>query len=100
MKHLKINDNKGFFLRKTVGEEPEWILIDQIGKDDLIQLLNSAITEDFIMDEYNEDILQNKAHQIIYKNINEKFKELIANKTRFKDESENLYRDALEKYSS
>ena len=100
MKHLKINDNKGFFLRKTDGKEPEWIIIDQIGKDDLIQLLNSAITEDFIMDEYNEDILQNKAHRIIYKNINEKFKELITNKTRFKDESESLYREALEKYSS
>lgn len=52
------------------------------------------------MDEYNEDILQNKAHQIIYKNINEKFKELIANKTRFKDESESLFKEAIDKYSS
>ena len=65
-----------------------------------MNLLNKAIDSDFEMDEYKEDILGNKAHQIIYKNIYEKFVTLLANKSRFKDESENLYKDALKKYST
>ena len=97
MKYLKIEDNKGFYLK----EEPTgaiWIELDQIGKDDLFFLLNKAIVEEFEMDLYNEELLANKAHQIIYKNFHEKFTDLLANKSRFKDESENLYKIALEKY--
>ena len=52
------------------------------------------------MDEFNEDVLSNKAHLIIYKNIYEKFSDLLTNKTRFKDESESLYKVAIEKYST
>lgn len=100
MIHLKIENNKGYFLRKKEEESTEWVQIDQIGRDDLTQLLNSAIAHDFKMDEFQEDKLSNKAHQIIYKSLYEKFKDLLANKTRFRDESESLYKDALEKYST
>lgn len=97
MKYLKIEENKGFFL-KGENESAVWIEIDQIGKDDLFYLLNKAISAEFEIDPYNEELLANKAHQIIYKNFHEKFVDLLANKTRFKDESENLYKTALEKY--
>jgi hypothetical protein len=97
MKYLKIEDNKGFFY-KVESETSTWIEIDQIGKDDLLNLLNKAIGDDFEMDAYSEENLANKAHQIIYKNLHEKFADLLSNKTRFKDESENLYKVALEKY--
>jgi hypothetical protein len=97
MKYLKIEDNKGYFLREKEGIT-EWELIDQITKDDLFYLLNKAIDDDYEMDEYDEETLANKAHQIIYKNIHEKFLDLILNKYRFKDESEALYKGAVEKY--
>jgi len=99
MKYLKIDNNKGFFL-KGEADLAIWTEIDQIGKDDLLHLLNKAISEEFEMDSYNEELLANKAHQIIYKNFHEKFADLLNNKTRFKDESENLYKVALEKYKT
>jgi len=97
MKYLKIEDNKGFFLYKETPET--WNEIDSLTKDGLMNLLNKAIESDFEMDEYNEELIQNKAHQIIYKNLHEKFTQLLSNKTRFKDESEMLYKDAIEKYN-
>lgn len=100
MKYLKIDDNRGFFLKIEEDESQTWIEIDQICKEDLFYLLNKAISEDFEMDEFNEDILSNKAHLIIYKNLYEKFSDLLTNKTRFKDESESLYKVAIEKYST
>lgn len=99
MKYLKIEENKGFFLKEEAAG-PVWIELDQIGKDDLLSLLNKAIVDEFEMDLYNEELLANKAHQIIYKNFHEKFTDLLANKSRFKDESENLYKAALEKYKA
>lgn len=100
MKYLKIEDNKGFFLKKNEDETRDWVLIDQIGKDDLFYLLNKAISEKFEIDDFTEETLSNKAHYIIYKNLHEKFSDLLLNKTRFKDESENLYKTALEKYTT
>lgn len=99
MKYLKINDNKGYYLKVDGTNNEDWVEIDQISKDDLMNLLNRAILSDFEMDEYAEDLLGNKAHQIIYKNIYEKFIVLLTDKTRFKDESENLYKEAKRKYS-
>lgn len=99
MKYLKIDDNKGFFLKIEKTEEETWIEIDKITKDDLMSLLRKALELDFEMDDFIEANLANKAHQIIYKNVFEKFKELMLTKDRFKDESESLYKEAIEKYS-
>lgn len=97
MKYLKIEDNKGYFLQEK-DSTPEWVEIDRINKDNLLFLLNAAVSTDFEMDLYDESTLANKAHQIIYKNISEKFTELVAMKSKFKDESESYYKEALEKY--
>ncbi len=94
MKYLEIKDNKGFFLRK----DGIYTMIDLISKDDLYYLLERAIEDDFLMDEYNADELINPAHSIIYETIYKKFQELMRNKSRFKDESTQLYREAIEKY--
>lgn len=99
MKYLKIDDNKGFFLKIENTNEETWIEIDKITKDDLMILLRKAMDLDFEMDDFIEANLANKAHQIIYKNVFEKFKELLLTKDRFKDESESLYKEAIEKYS-
>lgn len=97
MKYLKIYDNKGHFIKDK--KQPEtWTEIDQIEKDDLLRLLDYVINEDFEIDFYDESKLGNKAHQIIYKHLSEKFISFISNKDRFKDEADNIYKDAIEKY--
>lgn len=94
MKILEVKNGKGYFLK---GEET--VELDQIGKEDLLNLLDIAIATEFEMDEYDVEKLHNKAHQIIYKHLYQKFEELKQNKHRFKDESERAYKDAIEKYS-
>jgi hypothetical protein len=95
MKHLKINDNKGFF---TVGERTA--PVDQITKEDLFDLLNLAIEEDdFVMDTYSDESIQNQAHRIIYKNIYDKLDSLRSNRQQFRDEVDRLYKDAIDKYA-
>lgn len=98
MKYLKIENNKGYFIKDKNTPE-SWIEIDLIEKDDLLKLLDYAVEEDtFEYDEYNNEQLQNKAHNIIYKHIVEKFNIFLQNQNRFKDEVDNLYKDAIEKY--
>ena len=96
MKYLKIENNKVHYL----NQDSDWKEIDTIDKNVLLYLLDKVIADDFEMDVYNEGNISNKAHQIIYKNIYEQFISLINNKTRFSDESRQLYRDAFEKYST
>lgn len=97
MTYLKIEDNRGFFL-KDINTPDDWTEIDKIEKEDLLKLLDYATEEEFEMDEYSEDILGNKAHQIIYKNLYEKFNNFLGNKNRFKDETDNIFKEALDKY--
>ena len=94
MKYLKIEDNKGFL--SVNGSD--WIPLDEINKDHILALLDKALTDEFEMDEYDKDRIDNQTHQIIYKNIFEKFCDLHEKRTRFKDESESLFNSALEKY--
>lgn len=96
MKYLKIESNKGFYRIDKTKEE--WSELDQINKDQLLTLLKFASTEEFEMDEYKDELLQNPAHNIIYKNIYEKFIDFLGNKTRFQDSVEAMYRSAIEKY--
>ena len=97
MKYLKIENNKGYYI-KDHTIPTSWIEIDQIEKDDLLNLLDLATNQDFELDAYDESLLGNKAHQIIYKHIAEKFTTFLSNKDRFNDEAENLFKTALEKY--
>lgn len=97
MKYLKIEDNKGFFI-KDKAQPNDWTEIDKIEKDDLLKLLDYAIEDNFEIDEYDEAILGHKAHQIIYKSLHEKLKNFLVNKDRFKDQAESVYKEELEKY--
>lgn len=75
--------------------------IDQISKDDLLKLLELCLTEDsFEMDPYDDSKLQNKAHQIIYKNLYQKLDDVMKQRVRFSDEKTVLYRAAITKYSA
>jgi len=100
MKYLKIEDNKGYFLKQEKEQTDQWIEIDKITKEDLMNLLESAISTDFEIDEYIEDNIGHKAHQIVYKSIYEKFADLINNNKSFIDECDSQFRSAIEKYES
>lgn len=98
MKFLKIEKSQGFY---AVDENADnFIGIDQLSKEDLLKLIDLCIKrQDFEMDPYDENILQNKAHQIIYKNIYLKLDDLKQRRVSFTDEKTVLYREAIEKYS-
>lgn len=93
---LKIENGKGYFLA-TDGIMHE---IHEIRKEDILRLLDLATDPDteFEMDEIKNGNIQNEAHRLIYGGIYRKFKELLDNKDRFIDESNGLYKDAIQKY--
>lgn len=96
MLYLKINNGKGYFL----NAEKEIQEIHEIRKEDILRLLDYATdgSADFEMDEIKDGNIQNEAHRIIYDGLYRKFKELLENRDRFIDESESLYKDAVQKY--
>jgi hypothetical protein len=96
MKVLKVEEGKGFFLNK----ENKYALIDEIGKDDLMFLVELTLRDEISMDEFNTETIKNQAHQIIYKSIYEKMKALNENKNSFRDESDRKYLDAIKRYST
>ena len=80
---------------------PASIRIDQLSKDDLLKLIELCMNDDtFEMDSYDEALLQNKAHQIIYKNIHQKLEDLRKQRVRFSDEKTVLFRTAINKYTA
>lgn len=72
MKILKINSGKAYYSFDEITDYE----IDRISKGDLLKLLDVFLSQDCDMDEYNEDGVANKAHQIIYKSLYGKFKDL------------------------
>lgn len=96
MKALKIESHKGLFVTEDGGYET----IDKIDKSALLRLVNLALEDDFELDEFDDELLKNQAHQIIYKSICEKLTDLNKKRKQFRDESERLYLDAYEKYKN
>lgn len=96
MKVLKIEQSKGYFLTK----DRTYDLLDNLDKGMLLHLVNLAFEDSFVIDEYDEKLLPNQAHQIIYKSISAKLVDLHKKRQQFKDESENLYRAEYDIYKS
>ena len=94
MKHLKIEDQKGFFTR---GES--WIIVTDLTRDDLLNLAQAAVEEvDFEMDAFDEAKLPNPAQRIIYQKISGQLSELHSRREAFQEEIRNVYKDAYSKY--
>lgn len=99
MKYLMVDNGRVFY--SLDGSAASKNPIDQISKDDLLTLLKIAISEEsFEMDPYSTESVHNAAHQIIYKNIYQKFEDIRLHRVSFEDEKVNLYRTAINKYSS
>ncbi len=94
MKYLRIDSGKGYFSLN----EKDWHELDSINKGDLLHIVSSGLENGFEMDDPKVGLIQNKAHEIIYHKLHGKLLELNEQRTRFRDESESLYKEALEKY--
>ncbi|QDT66901.1 hypothetical protein [Calycomorphotria hydatis] len=97
MKLLDHKDGLGYFL----STDNEYVPIDKITKDDLLNLVERALLSgsDVELSEYDEASIKNRAHQIIYKSLFDKLEDLIVRRDEFVDESERLYLEEYEKYT-
>ncbi len=95
MKLLKIEDNVGYYR----DDQGKFAQVNKITKEDLLRLVDLTLGEEEIeFDEYNDENLNNQAHQIIYKSIFDKLQGLKKRRQEFIDESERLYLQEYERY--
>lgn len=95
MEYLKINNNKGLFLREGQG----FIEVNEMTKEDLHNLVHAALTkDDFEMSPYDETMLHNPAHKTIYDHVYRQLNDIHQRKEEFTDEIQSLYKDAYDKY--
>lgn len=95
MKHLKIENNKGLFLDVNSA----WAEVNKMSKEDLYHLVNAAISEDdYEMDPYDENKLQNPAHKTIYSHIYRQLMDIHSRRDEFIEEQQSLYKEAYDKY--
>ena len=94
MIYLKIENNVGKFY-----EDGTYETIDKMANDDLWRLANAVMKDDdFQMNVYDEALLPNKAHRIIYKHVYELLTSLQERKEQYKNESELMYKTAYDAY--
>jgi hypothetical protein len=95
MKLLKIEGDQGLFR----GKDGKNLPIDKISKEDLLRLVDHTLDEEEIeLDEYDETLIKNQAHQIIYKHVHAKLRELRERRQGFIDEAARLYLEDYQKY--
>jgi len=95
MKLLKVDGTQGFFC----DDKGNYSEIDKITKEDLLRLVNLTLKEEQVeFDPYDETVVKNLAHQVIYKSIVQKLNSLRERRKEFTDESERLYLADYEKY--
>lgn len=95
MKLLKIENDKGWFLDNANNYQT----VDQINRQDLLRLVGatlSEVTAEF--DSYDEAILKNHAHQVVYKSIVGKLEDLAGRRQAFTDDSKRLFLSEYERY--
>ena len=97
MKLLKTDNGCGYFLKEDSGYES----LDKLSKEELLRLVNLTLEHEVVeFDDYDEEVIRNQAHRIIYKSVHEKLTELADRRKEFSDEADRLFKDAYEKYSS
>ena len=94
MKILKIEGNNGHF--SSDGEA--FLSIDKLDKENLLKLVDLALTKEIEMDEYDPETLKNEAHRIIYRSVIKKLKELLSRKDEFFDKSQREFHEIYENY--
>lgn len=97
MNYTKIDNSCVYF---RLNEGVDWKLISDIQGDDLISLLEKALNEEeFELAEYDNELIKNEAHNIIYKSIYEKISEIRIDRENILDEHLQRYSEVIDKYS-
>ena len=95
MKLLKIENGQGYYLENEESFSP----INEITKEKLMMLVDIVFEKEAVeLDEYDEQQIKNKAHQIVYKNIYEKLHSLRGRRQEFIDESKRQYWHQYKEY--
>lgn len=95
MKLLKAEDNQGHFLNGDGG----FSSIDEVTKEDLLRLAELVLKEDEIeFDPFDEEVIRNEAHRILYRNIRKKLQDLRDRREEFVEQRDRLYQQAYEEY--
>jgi hypothetical protein len=95
MKLLKIEGDAACFRNAEGGFTP----VSELTRDGLMMLVGWALEEDDVdLDEYNEMAIKNHSHQIIYKHVWLKLKELRGKRDQFKDQADRLFLSEYERY--
>ena len=95
MKLLKIENNSGCYC----DENGEYHPVDKLGKEELLQLVNRTLHEKAVeFDDYDENLIKNQAHQIIYKSVLRKLRSLEERRDEFIDESARAFLEDYERY--
>ena len=94
MKYLRIENRKGQYLK-----DGNWTDVTALSKDDLMQMVRAALEDDdFEIDEYDEGLLPNPAHKIIYKHVSQQLEDIHSRKDEFQEAKRSMFKDAYEKY--
>ena len=94
MKLLKIDNQRGYYR----AEDGSYHEIDQITKEALLWILERVLDGSGELEEYEENLLSNQAHQVVYKSIYNNLKTLEDRRQEFIDESERLFLEDYKRY--
>jgi hypothetical protein len=94
MKLLKVESDKGQFMAK----DGTYHSIDEITKEDILRMIQLVLNEEVEFDQYDEILIKNPAHQIVYKSIYHNLISLKQRRQEFVDESERLYLEDYKRY--
>ncbi len=94
IKILKINDGKGYYLDKNGN----YVEVDKVDRDSLLYLINLVINSEVEIETYDESLILNKVHQIIYKEISQKILTLNTSKLTLLSNIDTEYADLINKY--
>lgn len=97
MNYTKIANSNVHF---RLSSSDNWKLISDITGDDLIKLIEKCIDEDdFKLEVFDDTLIKNEAHKIIYKSIYQKINDIYLERDNINDENTQRYNDIIEKYS-
>lgn len=94
MKYLEIRNNNVYFKNEDMKLKP----LDEISKEDILYILEKSLEKEFEYDAYDDSLIQNQVHNIIYKDISKKLGAFIASKEKMKEEIDAQYKEAWDKY--
>lgn len=93
MNYTKIENGNVYFRLNSLNN---WKLIVDITGDDLIELIEKCIDdEDFKLEKFDETLIKNEAHKIIYKSIYQKINDIHLERNNIIDQNTQRYNDII-----